>query len=139
MANKAVFEWCKEPITGYIYFVKFGEDSPVKIGYTQNIDHRLGQLQIGNPYLLSVEIAVPGNEGCEELLHEHFRNAWIRGEWFWPVEFVERVSRKLSAMQKQTVEHKHQIRQIIKDQSGECLVDIVPGIKKFDLEVKQES
>ena len=136
--DNVTFSWCKEPITGYIYVVSFGVDSPVKIGYTQNVDHRLGELQVGNPYLLRVEVALPGNERCEGALHEQFYSSWIRGEWFWPTSYIRRVVRKMALLERQFSEYRHLIRKAVEEQSDERLVDIVPGIKRFDIEVKSK-
>lgn len=133
------FEWCKELITGYIYAISFGEESPIKIGYTQNVDHRLGELQVGNPYRLRVEVAIPGNERCEGVLHGQLYNAWIRGEWFWPTSHIRRVIRKMAVLERQLPEYRHLIRRVVKDQSGERLVDIVPGVKRYDIEVKSNA
>ncbi len=138
MMNKVTFSWCKEHITGYVYVISFGEESPVKIGYTQNVDHRLGELQVGNPYRLRIEVALPGNEKCERVLHEQFGNVWIRGEWFWPASYIRRVIRKMVLLERQLPEYRHLMRRVVEEQSGERLVDIVPEIKRFDIEVKSK-
>ena len=132
----SIFEWTKEPITEYIYIISCGEDSPVKVGYTQNVSNRLDELQVGNPYLLQVEAAIPGNERCEGILHEQFYGTSIRGEWFWPTNCVKEAIRKMAMLERQLQEYRHSIRWAVENRSGEQLVDIVPGIKPYDIIVE---
>lgn len=135
MGTETIFSWVGQPIYGYIHFINFGKESPIKIGYAKNIDKRIEQLQIGNPYELDVIIAIPGNINCEKILHEHLQKYEIRGEWFWPSHYIYRLIRKFKIIQDELVDYRHIVRKVIKDQSGECLSEICIGIKKYDLQV----
>lgn len=66
-----------------VYFIGTGQT--VKIGYsTQPIDHRLRNLQCGNPENLKVLLVIPGTQQTEQELHKRFSPLRIRGkgEWF---------------------------------------------------------
>lgn len=139
MSDKIEFSWIEQPITGYVYFINFSQDSPIKIGYAQNVDTRLNELQIGNPYELSVLAAIPGNEKCEEVLHSYFYKYKIRGEWFWPVWDLQRIVNKFKKINKFMHEHLHRIREVISEKSGESLVEIIPSIELLDFQIKQTS
>ena len=45
-------------------------------------------LQIGNPRLLTVVFAMPGDKEQEKELHKRFRKYRIHGEWFYPKEKI---------------------------------------------------
>jgi hypothetical protein len=61
----------------FIYFIQSGEDGPIKIGFSNQPDRRLPELQTGNPRAL-----IPGDTSVERQLHTRFEPARIRGEWF---------------------------------------------------------
>ena len=63
-----------------IYFIR--QNDYVKIGYTENINSRLAQLQTGTPYELSVALLIPGSLEDEGELHKAFIDDKVRGEWF---------------------------------------------------------
>jgi hypothetical protein len=70
---------------GYLYFVQCnGERGPVKIGYAKDVDQRLSNIRMSNPYpvavIAHVHIEYPAT--IEEQLHSRFGNSNIRGEWF---------------------------------------------------------
>ena len=68
-----------------IYFLQAGVAlSPVKIGYTADIDQRRKTLQAGNAERLYIVASIPGDEQCERRLHERFANGRLLGEWFRP-------------------------------------------------------
>lgn len=79
-----------------VYFIRDGEDGPIKIGRTNNLAHRLGILQTGNPRTLTVLAVTRAH--AEKDLHYQFWDHRIRGEWFEPhpeiVGFAERVRRE---------------------------------------------
>jgi predicted GIY-YIG superfamily endonuclease len=71
----------------YVYFVQSGRRGAIKIGYARDVDKRVNELQIGNPFKLRVVALMP----CESLdhakyvetkLHKRFKSHKIRGEWF---------------------------------------------------------
>lgn len=71
-----------KPKAGFIYIVTDGEY--VKIGQTKERDHRLGQLQVGNPrkIVMLQEIETDDMDKTEQSLHFWYRKFHIRGEWF---------------------------------------------------------
>lgn len=75
---------CGTRPTGNVYFILAPHSLSVKIGYTANpCPLRLLQLQTGTPEPLILLGYMPADERYTELfLHEHFRDQWIRGEWF---------------------------------------------------------
>jgi hypothetical protein len=66
----------------FIYFIQSGEHGPIKIGLSNKPDRRVPQLQTGNPDALFLRHVIPGDLAVEKKLHERFRPARIRGEWF---------------------------------------------------------
>jgi len=71
-------------ITGYIYFIQMDCIGPIKIGFTKDIKKRMVHLQQANPYKLNLLVLFPGNEEMEKAIHEGFREANLKGEWFLP-------------------------------------------------------
>lgn len=67
-----------------VYFIQAGDHGPVKVGLstTGGLTDRLRTLQIGNAETLAVRRVVIGDEPLERLLHGHFAELRIRGEWF---------------------------------------------------------
>jgi len=67
-----------------IYFI-VQSDEYVKIGYTSSrltIERRLADLQVGNPYELTVCAIEDGDISHELYLHRMFKHDRVRGEWF---------------------------------------------------------
>tara|TARA_R110000868_G_scaffold20656_1_gene87085 strand:+ start:221 stop:688 length:468 start_codon:yes stop_codon:yes gene_type:complete len=54
----------------------------VKIGYTNNINKRLSQLQTSSPVKLEVLHLIEGNITLEKKLHVLFKDLRTTGEWF---------------------------------------------------------
>jgi hypothetical protein len=68
-----------------IYFVRAGDQGPVKIGHVEDpatMEHRLSALQTGNPVELYIAAEMPGDPDEERMLHRHFAEGRMRGEWF---------------------------------------------------------
>lgn len=55
----------------------------VKIGYTNDLERRMGELQVGCPYELEVLLAIPGSAEDEKIAHRKFQTLRTRGEWFY--------------------------------------------------------
>lgn len=110
---------------GYIYFIqaddcrcpmirdKFGDMIapdmcecgalyPVKIGFTKSDpEGRLGNLQNGSPYGLSLEGVIEGELRHEQRIHELLAKHHIRGEWFHgraAIDFFEYIDEWISGM-----------------------------------------
>lgn len=79
-----------------VYFIRSGDEGPIKIGWSKSGVLRLWALQVGNPEQLHVIARMPGTIDDEAALHERFRHLHIRGEWFAPgqalLSFVRRLS-----------------------------------------------
>jgi Meiotically up-regulated gene 113 len=70
------------PGTRFVYFIQAGDTGPVKIGLANEPETRTRTLQTGNHRELHLRHVIPGDEGIERQLHDRFREARIRGEWF---------------------------------------------------------
>ena len=73
----------------FVYFIRCGRKngSPIKIGVANNIDKRMADLQIANPYELSLVLSFEFDsrkhaEMVEKKIHRFFKSQHIRGEWF---------------------------------------------------------
>ena len=67
---------------GFVYFVQRGEDGPIKIGWSQNVARRIGELQVANAEHLSLLGAIPGTMRDETKTHKRFTHLRINAEWF---------------------------------------------------------
>lgn len=73
-----------------VYFVQAGnkKNAPVKVGYTQDIDRRLAEIQVHNPYPVSLLFTLPCEsvgqaKKLERFLHRQlYNNGHLHGEWF---------------------------------------------------------
>jgi hypothetical protein len=70
------------PKSDFIYFIQSGTSGPVKIGLSKTPVQRVSKLQTGNPRELILRHVIPGDRGVESELHDRFKPARIRGEWF---------------------------------------------------------
>jgi hypothetical protein len=70
----------------YVYFVRQGERGPIKIGFTRRKVIRFASLQSGNPEPLRLLCCIAGGSRLESLLHRHFAEQRLNGEWFVPNE-----------------------------------------------------
>lgn len=82
-------------MSGFIYFIQGIDGGPVKIGWTQDLDKRKRQLQVGSPVRLSIVAKIPGTKEDELKLHSRFGGINSHGEWFYPrkelIAFVDEV------------------------------------------------
>jgi hypothetical protein len=68
-----------------IYFIQDESTGLIKIGYTDGkVNDRLKALQTGCPGNLNLIYATDGDKPDERALHEQFKSARERGEWFRP-------------------------------------------------------
>lgn len=83
-----------------VYFARCEKTGLVKIGYTQDLDRRVGELRrLGAaPVVLAT---MPGNADTEHGLHARFADLRVDGEWFRPearlLAFVEAVAGTVAA------------------------------------------
>lgn len=82
-----------------VYFIRSGEDGPVKIGYAVDPAKRLKLLQIGTPARLSILRTIEGDRFTESAAHKRFAEHRTSGEWFrfhpdmLTAEFTQRASK----------------------------------------------
>lgn len=68
-----------------VYFIQAGALGPIKIGFAENVERRLGKMRVDNHELLTILAVI--KDGCrkvEESLHERFNGSRLSGEWFKP-------------------------------------------------------
>jgi DNA-binding XRE family transcriptional regulator len=71
-----------------VYFVRAGDNGPVKIGWARVPEERIAILQSAHYEPLRVLRILDGERKLEKHLHTEFRDLRIRGEWF---KFDERM------------------------------------------------
>lgn len=69
----------------HIYFVQCQSTRLIKIGIARDVLARLRDLQGSSSTALIMLASTPGSRKAEFTLHERFRFAHVRGEWFTPV------------------------------------------------------
>lgn len=73
-----------------IYFIKQIEDSIVKIGFTNNIKHRLATIQTNNPRKLEIILLLDGDHEYELFLHNKFAEDRSHNEWFFMSDNIKK-------------------------------------------------
>lgn len=82
---------------GTIYFLTYGDDGPIKIGFTSNLDYRVQHIQTGCPFEVRVLGTVLGGMGLERQIHQRLWRYRLKGEWFTNCHNVLSVMRELVA------------------------------------------
>jgi hypothetical protein len=67
-----------------VYFIRAGEDGPIKIGIARDPANRLATLQTGHHATLRIVALTAGGSAQEAAYHAHFKAHRLRGEWFDP-------------------------------------------------------
>jgi DNA-binding XRE family transcriptional regulator len=65
-----------------IYFIKQIDDNIIKIGYTDNIKHRLTNMQTANGHPLEVILLIEGDYKKESEIHSLFSEFRSKNEWY---------------------------------------------------------
>lgn len=65
-----------------IYFVEAIGCERIKIGYSRNVEGRLLEMQVDCPFDLELLVVTAGAKDIEPAVHDKFRGARVRGEWF---------------------------------------------------------
>lgn len=65
---------------GFIYFIEAGDF--IKIGYTRSPASRAVKMMTDSPHELKLLHFEPGTFKREKVLHRHFADIRVRGEWF---------------------------------------------------------
>ena len=73
-----------------IYFIQAGENGPIKIGRSNDVEKRLKQLQTASAEKLKIlwVYDADNDKETEIELHEELKSERINGEWFKPSEQV---------------------------------------------------
>lgn len=66
----------------FVYVLQALPSTPVKVGYTNDVDARIRTLQTGNPYQLRPLTVIPAGQRLEAWLHQHMHTLRLSGEWF---------------------------------------------------------
>lgn len=86
--KRALFRWGlrlhEEDPRSWVYFIRRGEDGPIKIGWSKSPTSRLAQLQTGHDMRLHLLATAPGGQWEESNLHRLFCASRLMGEWFAP-------------------------------------------------------
>jgi len=88
---------------GFVYFLQSGQDGPIKIGYTTDIQKRIKALQTAHPFPLKLLLVINGNVDDESKLHKKFNSLRLCGEWFSPDEKLLQYIEKLKAKSVKTL------------------------------------
>ena len=68
---------------GHVYFVQSsGPGGPIKIGWSQDIPRRVGELQTANAHALRVIGKIEGTMQDEAAMHVRFAHLRMEAEWF---------------------------------------------------------
>lgn len=67
---------------GVVYFVQSGDDGPIKIGWTQDVERRIAELQTANAHKLKLLGTVAGTMEKEAAMHARFQHLRMEAEWF---------------------------------------------------------
>jgi hypothetical protein len=70
------------PQATYVYFIRSTTQREIKIGYAANPLTRIRELQCGNPSPLRISALILGSKVTERILHRHWREVRLAGEWF---------------------------------------------------------
>lgn len=76
---------------GFVYFVQAGERGPIKIGWTQDVDRRIAELQTANAKKLILLGTLPGTLDTEASFHARFSHLRLEAEWFQDSEEIRKV------------------------------------------------
>ena len=82
--------WKEQQKRGCVYFIQAGEDGPIKIGFSKDVESRLTDLQVASPEELRLLRTIEGTKEDEAHVHYLFSSYRLRGEWFEPAICLER-------------------------------------------------
>jgi site-specific recombinase XerD len=70
----------------FIYFSQAGENGPIKIGRSVDVDRRAADIQVSSAEKLRVLATISSDPALERELHQRFAAFRLNGEWFSPAE-----------------------------------------------------
>jgi hypothetical protein len=85
-----------------LYFIYCEPAKAVKIGYTSDIKNRVSNIQVGNPFRLTLLGCIPiPSISWEAKVHRIFDEFWITGEWFsLDTEIISCIAEVITSMSK---------------------------------------
>lgn len=85
MKFKEIEEETEEETHGTsVYFIQSEIGGPIKIGYSNDPNRRLNEIQNMSPFRLQILGTIPGNMELEASFHQKFASDRLWGEWFEP-------------------------------------------------------
>ncbi|MEH1786896.1 MAG: GIY-YIG nuclease family protein [Nostoc sp.] len=72
-----------------VYFIENTETKHIKIGFSDRVAKRLGQLQVGNSQKLRLVFQMYGDRETEASIHQKLKKYRIRGDWFHAIAVEE--------------------------------------------------
>lgn len=77
-----------------VYFIQFGSDGPVKIGFTRRVERRFREIKASSPFpLVLIGVCLEGTREMEATLHRKYKNYRMHGEWFSPEKSIIETAR----------------------------------------------
>src|SRR5215470_2881825 len=67
---------------GFVYAIHAIGTTRIKLGFSDDPERRLMDLQIGSPFPLRLIYKMPGDMRSERKLHRQFKAVRVFGEWF---------------------------------------------------------
>jgi len=74
-------EYDKPKLKG-VYFITDSNMKAIKIGFSNDIEKRVAELQTGNPCELKILGWLNCDKKYEKVFHQKIKNSKIKGEWF---------------------------------------------------------
>lgn len=112
-----------------IYFVRAGDDGPVKIGISHNVTRRVAGMQTASAVPLFLLRVIDGSNAVEREMHHRFAPLRIRGEWFsYSAEMltVQAASTAVASRLRPCAT----VREIIEDLGGQAEVSRLSGMSR---------
>jgi hypothetical protein len=71
-----------DPARPTVYFLRYGEEGPIKIGYSQNLGLRLSSYRTHTHLTVNVLHRMDGTKKDEKRIQAYFSDLHLKGEWF---------------------------------------------------------
>jgi len=99
----------------YVYFIRAGNNGPIKIGVAVNVESRMETLQTGNHLELRIVTKIKCDSrldayGKENKFHRLFAKKRLRGEWFKGDIRINQIF-ELNESERQSMENDFQCKQ----------------------------
>jgi len=116
---------------GFVYFAETADGRFVKIGYTNNVNRRISELNVSRPgeSHLRLIASIPGTFGTERQFHSLFSEDHDTGEWFRKSEKLTQLTALLglAGSTEEPVSNKTTIRYVdgMRQQAGFARADVL--------------